>query len=131
MHMIWARAVAGGLETRIRYSSEICYNNFPLPGITESQKIELGKHAEAILTAREEHPEKTIADLYDPEKMPATLLDAHQALDAAVEKCYRAKPFPDNTDEVRLAFLFKLYQKLTGGASSDTAETLEMDLENA
>lgn len=31
IHMTWVRAVAGRLETRIRYSSALCYNTFPFP----------------------------------------------------------------------------------------------------
>lgn len=131
IHLAWTRAVAGRLEERIRYSNTICYNNFPFPDITKSQKKTLDEKAEAVLAAREAHPEKTIAQLYDPDKMPASLLAAHTALDLAVEKCYRDKPFPEDSDEDRLEFLFKLYLKMTGGASSGTDEPLEMELENA
>jgi hypothetical protein len=42
--------------------------------------------------------------------LPACLA-AHQALDAAVEKCYRTKPF--TSDEERLEYLFALYEKMT------------------
>lgn len=131
MHMAWVKAVAGRLEERIRYSSAICYNNFPFPEITDARKNELEKMAEAVLAAREEHPEKTIAQIYDPDKMPANLLEAHQTLDLAVEKCYRKNPFPLDTDDERLEFLFKLYEKMTGGESSGTDENLEMELEDA
>ena len=34
-------------------------------------------------------PTATLADLYDPVAMPAPLLKAHQALDRAVDRCYR------------------------------------------
>lgn len=117
MHLVWARAVAGGLETRIRYSSSICYNNFPFPEIGAAQKQELGKRAEAVLTQRESHPEKTIAQLYDPDTMPAELLAAHRAVDAAVEKCYRAKPFA--SDEERLEYLFAEYERMTAAEQAD------------
>ena len=131
MHMAWIRAVAGKLEDRIRYSSTICYNTFPFPALSEAQKKALESHAETILSHREEHPEKTIAQLYDPDKMPANLLEAHRALDLAVEKCYRKTPFPADADDERLEFLFKLYEKMSAGEPSDTDENLEMDLENA
>ena len=117
MHLVWARAVAGGLETRIRYSSSICYNNFPFPEISAAQKQELGNRAEAVLTQRENFPEKTIAQLYDPDTMPADLLAAHRALDAAVEKCYRAKPFA--SDEERLEYLFAEYERMTAAEQAD------------
>lgn len=59
---------------------------------------------------REDYPEKSLADLYDPDKMPEPLRDAHKALDRAVEKLYRDKPFRDASE--RLEHLFALYEKL-------------------
>jgi len=115
MHMAWARAVAGGLETRIRYSSSLCYNNFPFPRIGAAQKKDLGRLAEDVLSVREKFPQKTIAQLYDPETMPADLLSAHKQLDVAVERCYRSKPF--TSDEERLELLFTLYEKMIQGAN--------------
>ena len=38
IHFVWVRAVAGYLESRIRYSATICYNNFPIPDLSEKQK---------------------------------------------------------------------------------------------
>jgi hypothetical protein len=111
MHMVWSRAVAGGLETRVRYSSSICYNNFPFPELNAVQRKRIAECAEAVLIAREHHPEKTIAWLYDPDTMPADLLAAHRALDEAVEQCYRTRPF--TSDEDRLEYLFALYEQMT------------------
>ena len=110
IHMIWVRAVSGRLESRIRYSSELSYNTFPFPNITEVQKKELEKHVYKVLEEREHHSEKTLAHLYDPDKMPDGLREAHHQLDLAVERCYRAKPF--ETDEERLEYLFKLYEQM-------------------
>ena len=64
-----------------------------------------------ILEEREAHSERTLAELYDPKKMPAGLREAHEGLDQAVERCYRAKPF--TSDEERLEHLFKLYEEMT------------------
>lgn len=110
MHMVWLRAIAGRLKSDYRYSSVLCYNTFPFPKITDTQKKELETHVYAVLEQRELHPEKTLAQLYDPDKMPEGLLAAHQALDLAVERCYRKEPF--TSDEERLAYLFKLYEKM-------------------
>ena len=117
MHMVWARAVGGGLETRIRYSSLIVYNNFPLPELTAAKKTVLAQRAEEVLVERENHPTKAIADLYDPDTMPVGLLAAHRALDEAVERCYRAKPF--TTDDERLEYLFSLYEQIAATERSD------------
>lgn len=111
MHMAWVRAVAGQLETRIRYSAAIVYNNFPVPPLTEAEKANIEEKSFAVLDARESHPEKTLAEMYDPDKMPDDLRAAHQELDEAVDAVYRKKPF-DN-DEERLAHLFDLYETMT------------------
>ena len=113
MHMVWIKAVAGRLKTDIRYSSSVCYNNFPFPKITDHKKQKLSKAAEQILAARENHPTKNISFLYDPDKMPSGLKSAHIELDLLIEQCYRTKPFKD--DEERLAYLFALYRQMTGG----------------
>ncbi len=110
MHMLWARAVCGSLETRIRYSSSLGYNTFPMPRLTIKQKEEVNRHVYSIVDERERNSEKTIAQLYDPDKMPAGLKEAHHGLDLAIERCYRSKPFTD--DEERLKYLFKLYEQM-------------------
>jgi len=108
MHMVWMRTVAGRLKTDYRYSSALVYNTFPFPDITEKQKEELTEHTFRILEEREKHSEKTLAQLYDPDRMPEGLRQAHHDLDLAVERCYRKKPF--GSDEERLAYLFGLYE---------------------
>jgi len=110
MHMLWVKATAGRLESRLRYSSTICYNNFPFPEISEDQKKELEKCTYKVLEVRETSSEKTLSQLYDSAKMPVALREAHYQLDLAVERCYRTKPF--ESDEERLEFLFKLYEQM-------------------
>lgn len=108
MHMAWVRAVAGRLETRIRYSSTLCYNTFPFPNISEDQKKRIEMYVFDVLDEREKYSEKTLAELYDPDKMPDGLREAHHNLDIAIEQCYRPKPFA--SDEERLEHLFTLYE---------------------
>jgi hypothetical protein len=110
MHMVWVRAVAGGLETRIRYTSGLCYNTYPIPPLTTKQKEDIARHVYEVLEEREKHPEKTMAQLYDPDKMPGGLLEAHHSLDLAIERLYRSKPF--TSDEERLEYLFALYERM-------------------
>lgn len=110
IHMAWVRAVAGRLKTDYRYSSQLCYNTFPFPPISDKQKQELESHVYRILEERENHSEKTLAQLYDPDKMPEGLREAHRQNDLAVERCYRSRPF--ESDEERLEYLFKLYEQM-------------------
>lgn len=111
MHMVWTRTVAGQLETRIRYSSSIVYNNYPIPSLSDSQVKTLTKAAKEILFARENHSERTLAEMYDPEGMPDDLREAHRQNDLLVDSLYRKKPYAN--DEERLADLFKLYEEMT------------------
>lgn len=111
MHMTWVRTVGGRLETRYRYSAGLCYNTFPFPTIPNTKKSEIEKAATNVLLARANYPEKTLADLYDPEKMPEDLREAHEELDRIVESCYPGAPFAN--DEARLEYLFRLYEKMT------------------
>lgn len=111
MHMAWIRTVCGQLETRIRYSSTLGYNTFPLNLLTESEKVALNQSAREILLARARHPEKTLAEMYDPDKMPENLRQAHFRNDLLVDSLYRKAPFKN--DEERLAVLFNLYEIAT------------------
>ncbi|MDB9881300.1 lactate dehydrogenase [Planktomarina temperata] len=111
LHMSWVRAVAGRLTTRLRYSSGLCYNTFPVPPLTEKNKADLTRCAEDILLAREEHFPATIADLYDPDKMPDDLRAAHDRNDETLERIYIGRRFRNDTE--RLEKLFELYTKMT------------------
>lgn len=119
MHMVWVRAVAGKLETRLRYSAELCYNTFPFPDITDKQKQIIEIHVNNILEERENYSDMTMAELYDPDKMPEGLRRAHHDLDLVIESCYRRKPF--ESDEKRLEYLFKMYEIMTDPSKSQDA----------
>lgn len=110
IHIVWVQAVAGRLKTDVQYSNTLCYNTFPFPPISNQRKEELDQCTFRILEEREKHSEKTLAQLYDPDKMPEGLKEAHRLNDEAVERCYRSIPF--NSDEERLEYLFKLYEKM-------------------
>ncbi|MCL2081724.1 MAG: methylase [Oscillospiraceae bacterium] len=88
VHMAWTRVVCGRLKSDYRYSKDLVYNNFPWPDTTDSQKTVIEKLAQAILDARKQFPDCSLADLYDPLTMPTELLNAHRTLDRAVMKLY-------------------------------------------
>ncbi|HUL01272.1 MAG TPA: DNA methyltransferase, partial [Nitrospirota bacterium] len=112
MHMAWVRAVAGRLESRYRYSSQLIYNTFPWPSDpTEKQRLTIEQAAQAVLDARGAHPEASLADLYDPVAMPPDLRKAHQILDKVVDAAYGRRNF--TSDAERVAYLFELYHKYT------------------
>ncbi|MEH8164895.1 MULTISPECIES: class I SAM-dependent DNA methyltransferase [Aeromonas] len=111
LHNDWMRLVAGRLKSDYRYTATIVYNTFPWPTVTANQRKEIERLAEEVELVREDYPGKTLAELYDPDNMPAGLLEAHQTLDRAVERLYRDRPFKDAAE--RVSHLLGLYEKLT------------------
>ncbi len=110
-HMVWMRTVCGRLGVAYRYSRDLCYNTFPWPSVTSAQKERIQQLADGVLAARDLHLDMCLADMYDPETMPADLKAAHDALDLAVDDLYRpGKPF--ESDEDRLQLLFAMYERL-------------------
>jgi len=108
--LVWIKAVGGKFKTDYIFSSSICYNTFPFPEINLKQKEQINLHVFEVLEEREKHSGKTLAQLYDPDKMPKGLKEAHHQLDIAIERCYRLKPFESDTE--RLEYLFKEYEKM-------------------
>ena len=106
-----------------RYSKDIVYNNFPWPGYESKQALAQAERAQAaieiaaqaVLDARAVDKSQSLAALYDPLAMPPALRKAHQKLDKAVDAAYGYKGGAD--DAARVAFLFGLYQQLTGRAA--------------
>jgi hypothetical protein len=121
MHIAWVATVCGKLETRLRYSSTLGWNTFPVPTLTERNKADLTRCAEDILLARETHFPATIADLYDPEKMPADLRDAHERNDEVLERIYIGRRFRNDTE--RLETLVELYTAMSTGKKSSRNRT--------
>lgn len=120
IHNTWLRAVAGQLETRLRYGAYIVYNNFPVPPLSDLVKEELAVAAFRILDVREYHCEKTLAELYDPHRMPADLKEAHASVDTLVDTIYSKRGY--ETDEERLSDLFAMYEVMTAAEQTNTAK---------
>lgn len=110
MHMAWLRTVGGRLKSDYRYSIGMVYNTFPWPDLDDRAKARLTETGQAILDARENRPGATLADLYDPDAMPADLRKAHRENDRAVDRLYRKKPF--ESERERVEFLFARYEQI-------------------
>ncbi len=111
LHLVWIGTVCGKMKTDFRYSNTLGWNTFPVPTLTEKNKVDLTASACAILLAREAHFPATIADLYDPEKMPENLRSAHDRNDETLERIYIGRRFKNDTE--RLEKLFEMYTKMT------------------
>ena len=112
MHMAWMRTVTGRLESRYMYSVGVVYNTFPPPPgfLVGNHSSVLDPLAKAVLDARAEFPDATLADLYDPDIMPPPLRTAHQRLDRTVDRLYKKQGF--SSERERVEHLFALYEHL-------------------
>ena len=111
MHLIWVLATAGRLESRINYSSEICYNNFPIPKISHNLREQISEKAMDILTAREKYSNRNIAELYDRSDFPDELRKPHEEIDLLLEKQFGLAG--SQSDEAKLECMFNLYENMT------------------
>lgn len=114
VHWVWIATVCSRLRTDFSYSNTLGWNTFPVPTLTEKNKADLTRCAGDILLAREAHFPATIADLYDPDNMPADLREAHERNDEVLERIYIGRRFRNDTE--RLEKLFELYTKMTAEA---------------
>jgi len=119
LHLVWIATVCGKLKTDFRYSNTLGWNTFPVPTLSEKNKADLTRCAEDILLAREAHFPATIADLYDPDAMPADLKAAHDRNDETLERIYIGRRFKNDTE--RLEKLFELYTKMTADSDKEKA----------
>ena len=107
MHMAWIRTVCGALETRLRYSTTLGYNTFIFPEIPEIKQRQIEALVMEILSAREEHCDKSLGQLYSA--LPPNLISLHGYLDDCIDQCYKEQPFVSDIERVRL--LFELYER--------------------
>ena len=121
IHFVWIATVCGKFKTDYRYSNTLGWNTFPVPMLTEQNKADLTRCAEDILLAREAHFPATIADLYDPDTMPANLREAHERNDETLERIYIGRRFKNDTE--RLEKLFELYTQMTSRQASPKKPT--------
>ncbi|KIC23383.1 class I SAM-dependent DNA methyltransferase [Leisingera sp. ANG-S3] len=107
LHLVWIGTVCGKLKSDFRYSNTLGWNTFPVPRFTPGQLEQLNASARMILKTRYMHHPKTIAELYDPDKIPDDLREVHRQNDELLESMYIGRPFRNDTE--RLEKLFKLY----------------------
>ncbi len=112
MHMTWVKYTAGRLKSDFRYSNNMVYNNYPWPKQPSAKnKTSVEEKSQKVLDVRAAFPDSSLADLYNRLTMPPALVKAHQALDKAVDLCYRPQAFTNET--TRIEYLFELYDEYT------------------
>ena len=112
MFMSWQKLVGGRLKSDLNFSNKIVWNTLPLPEVSDKQRAEIIAAGQGVLDARAEQPGVSLADMYNPLAMAPSLLKAHRVLDRAVDRAFGARKALE-TNEQRLAILFKRYQEMT------------------
>lgn len=111
MFIAWQRAVGGTLESRLRFSNTIVWNNLPLPEISEKLRAQVIAGGQAVLEARGDHPERSLAQHYAPLAMDPALLKAHRTLDGAVDRAFGARR-TCASEQDRQQILFERYSEM-------------------
>ena len=112
MHMAWVKHTCGRIKSDFRYSNTLVYNNYPFPqNVSNTNRMRVESAAQKILDVRTSYSGNSLADLYDPVTMPPDLVKAHQALDKAIDLCYRPQAFVSELN--RIEFLFGLYEQIS------------------
>jgi hypothetical protein len=111
MFMTWQATVGGRLESRLRFSNTIVWNNLPLPDIDQRTRENIITAGHDVELARAEHPTATLAQLYRTETMPTNLRLAHDRLDRLIDTAFGASDQPTLAERQRV--LFKRYEELT------------------
>ncbi|MGP0223581.1 class I SAM-dependent DNA methyltransferase [Paenarthrobacter sp. NCHU4564] len=112
MFITWQKTIGGRLKSDYRFSSTIVWNNFPLKLVTPEQRQAVIDAGTIVLAARGNHPGLSLAKLYDPNKTPADLQEAHDCLDEVVDPLFGLDGEP--SEERRQQCLFDRYAELTG-----------------
>jgi hypothetical protein len=105
----WQRAVGGRIKSDLRFSNTLTWNTFPLPPVSEAQREAAIAGGEAVLNARALHPDRSLADHYNPLAMAPALLKAHAVLDRAMDGVLGLRGTVSDDDRVRA--LFASYQR--------------------
>jgi hypothetical protein len=114
MNHLWVEAVCGKLKQDFRYSNDLGWHTFPLPKLTDKQKIDLEDASKKLLLIQESYFPRPLNDLYNDNgsnPMPERLKEIHEKNDELIERIYIGRRFKNDTE--RLEKLFELYTKMT------------------
>lgn len=117
MFMTWQKAIGGRLKSDPNFSNTVVWNNLPLPALDDETRTALIEAGRNVLVARANHPDQSLADLYDPDYMPTDLRAAHRELDKIADRAFGARTWLKDDADTRLKVLFDGYARLTGEAS--------------
>jgi hypothetical protein len=112
MFMAWLRTIGGRIKSDLRFSGPMVYNTFPLPQLSDQQRDRIVAAGKELITAREQYPDTSLADLYNPLSTPDAILAAHRSVDLAVNRAFTARGRPSTVTD-RMRILFAAYEAAT------------------
>ena len=107
MFITWQKAVGGRLKSDPSFSNTLVWNNLPLPKVVDELRLKIIEAGKGVLAARALHPERSLAEHYNPLAMDPALLKAHAELDKVVDKAFGATKALKSNEE-RLQVLLSL-----------------------
>jgi len=111
MFITWQKTVGGRLESRPSFSSSVVWHTLPMPRLDGHAHASICAAGAAIVAVRQLYPRRTLAELYDPNKIPADLVAAHQQLDELVDVAFGSAGLCAD-EEARQEILFTRYQEM-------------------
>lgn len=112
MFITWQKAVGGRLKSDLRFASTLTWYTLPLPAVEPADREAIAAAGHGVLEARALHPERSLAEHYNPLAMDPALVKAHDALDKLVDRAFGArKKLTSNDDRGKL--LFDQYAAMT------------------
>lgn len=111
MFITWQKTVGGRLKSDPRFASTLTWNTFPLPPFGDADRAALISAGQGVLDAHALHPERCLAQHYQPLAMEPELVKAHDALDAVVDRLLGA-PRRCTSESQRQKLLFERYAEI-------------------
>ncbi|MEO7262899.1 MAG: DNA methyltransferase [Jatrophihabitantaceae bacterium] len=116
IYMGWLRTFAGRFKSDIRISPGLAYFPFPFIVPTGESLSAIDSAAKLILDERLEYSDASLAALYAPQRMPASLRARHLDLDEQIDSLYGlSRP----TEAERMTVILEKYEALVAAMGSD------------
>ena len=116
MFLTWQKTVGGRLESRYNFSGTIVWNNLPLPPVDDPVRTAMIEAGDAIIQARSRYPERSLADLYEPQRLPGEVAAAHERLDRVVDELFGLR-IEERNESGRQQALFEQFVKMQDPAN--------------
>ncbi|QHC68910.1 class I SAM-dependent DNA methyltransferase (plasmid) [Rathayibacter sp. VKM Ac-2759] len=107
----WQQLVGGRLESRLSFSINLVWNNYPLPRLSSDDRRSLVNAAQAIKEARHNLPEMSLSEMYKEGLGSEELLRAHMSLDRLTFSIFRLDPYSTLLERQR--HLLSRYAQMT------------------